>query len=141
MIKFIELIIVLALLIFSFFTGVKYSDQVKERASWLFEAKEEEIELPEIKDQEGSADQQLDENGQVIDQKGILIEEDNQNINPGGVPMDSIGNEDDGTSAPVPANTAPTAPANKAPTAASPATTTPTPGNITNSTLRKNGAR
>ena len=41
MIKVIELIIVLALLIFSFFTGVKYSDQVKERASWLFETKEE----------------------------------------------------------------------------------------------------
>lgn len=136
MIKVIELIIVLALLIFSFFTGVKYSDQVKERASWLFETKEEEIELPEIKDGENPTDQQLDENGQVIDQKGILIEDDNQNINAGGVPMDSIGGEDDGTSAPVPANTAPTAPANKAPVApnAAPATT---PGNSVNTAPRK----
>ena len=131
MIKFIELIIVLALLIFSFFTGVKYSDQVKERASWLFETKEEEIELPEIKDQEGGVDQQLDENGQVIDQKGILIEEDNQNINAGGVPMDSIGNEDDGASATVPANTVPAA----APAAA------PAPSNVANPAPRKNGAR
>lgn len=131
MIKFIELIIVLALLIFSFFTGVKYSDQVKERASWLFEAKEEEIELPEIKDQEGGVDQQLDENGQVIDQKGILIEEDNQNINAGVVPMDSIGNEDDGASSPVPANTAPAA----APTVA------PSSNNVINPAPRKNSAR
>lgn len=137
MIKVIELVIVLALLIFSFFTGVKYSDQVKERASWLFETKEEEIELPEIKDGENGVDQQLDENGQVIDQKGILIEDDNQNFNLGAVPMDSIGNEDDGTSAPVPANTAPAAPASKAPVVAP---STPDSGSMMNAP-RKNNAK
>jgi hypothetical protein len=41
MIKAIELIILILLLIFSFFAGVKYSEAVTENASWIFEAKEE----------------------------------------------------------------------------------------------------
>lgn len=36
------------MLIFAFFAGVKYSDSVKNHASWLFEAKEEEVELPDL---------------------------------------------------------------------------------------------
>jgi len=48
MIKIVELIIVATLLFFSFLAGVKYSDSVKSHLSWLFENKEEEIELPDL---------------------------------------------------------------------------------------------
>jgi len=49
MIKTIELILVATLLIFAFFAGVKYSESVKNHASWLFESKgEEEVELPDL---------------------------------------------------------------------------------------------
>jgi len=64
MIKIVELIIVVTLLIFSFLAGVKYSDSVKNHVSWLFENKEEEIELPDLSNEnaveiapaEGNAD-------------------------------------------------------------------------------------
>ncbi len=55
MIKIIELIIVAILLSFSFLAGVKYADSVKSHLSWLFENKEEEIELPDLSN-ENSAD-------------------------------------------------------------------------------------
>lgn len=49
MIKTIELIIIILLLVGSFFAGVKYSDEVKSSASWLLESRgEEEIELPDL---------------------------------------------------------------------------------------------
>lgn len=48
MVKTIELVVVATLLIFAFFAGVKYSDSVKNHASWLFETKEEEVELPDL---------------------------------------------------------------------------------------------
>ena len=49
MIKTIELIVAIFLMVFSFFAGVKYSDDIKSHASWLFENKgEEEVELPDL---------------------------------------------------------------------------------------------
>ncbi len=55
MIKTIELIVVAALLVFAFFAGVKYSDSVKNHASWLFEIKdEEEVELPDLSNENGA---------------------------------------------------------------------------------------
>lgn len=49
MIKAIELIVAIFLVVFSFFAGVKYSDDIKSHASWLFENKgEEEVELPDL---------------------------------------------------------------------------------------------
>ncbi len=49
MIKTIELIVAIFLVVFSFFAGVKYSDDIKSHASWLFENKgEEEVELPDL---------------------------------------------------------------------------------------------
>ena len=45
MTKVAEAIVVITLLIFSFFIGVKYSDSVKGHAGWLFETKEEEVEF------------------------------------------------------------------------------------------------
>ena len=54
MIKTIELIVVVTLLIFSFFAGVKYSDSVKSHASWIFETKDEqEVELPDLSNEAG----------------------------------------------------------------------------------------
>lgn len=48
MIKTIELIVAIFLMVCCFFAGVKYSDGVKSHASWLFESKEEEVELPDL---------------------------------------------------------------------------------------------
>ncbi len=48
MIKAIELIVVVTLMIFSFVVGVKYSESVKSHAGWLFETKEEEVDLPDL---------------------------------------------------------------------------------------------
>jgi hypothetical protein len=48
MIKTTELIVAIFLMICCFFAGVKYSDSVKSHASWLFENKEEEVELPDL---------------------------------------------------------------------------------------------
>lgn len=48
MIKTVELIVAIFLMIACFFAGVKYSDSVKSHASWLFESKEEEVELPDL---------------------------------------------------------------------------------------------
>ena len=48
MIKAIELIVVVTLMVFSFVIGVKYSESVKSHAGWLFETKEEEVDLPDL---------------------------------------------------------------------------------------------
>lgn len=62
MLKLIELIVVLTLLVFSFFAGVKYSNSVKNHASWLFETKEEEVELPDLSNE--------NENGIMLEEGG-----------------------------------------------------------------------
>jgi len=72
MIKIIELIIIITLLIFSFFAGVKYSDSVKNHASWLFEPKEEEVELPDLSHENlQEMDMPMDENGENINSPAI----------------------------------------------------------------------
>lgn len=71
MIKVIELIVVLALLVFSFFAGVKYSDSVKQRASWLFESKEEEVELPDL------SNESVSETPAAVDESGANLENPN----------------------------------------------------------------
>ena len=48
MIKTVEIIVIIALLIFSFFLGVKYSDSIKSRMSWLETQDEQEVELPDL---------------------------------------------------------------------------------------------
>ncbi len=64
MLKVIELIVVLTLLVFSFFAGVKYSSSVKNHASWLFETKEEEVELPDLSNENGN------EGGIILEEGG-----------------------------------------------------------------------
>jgi hypothetical protein len=76
MTKAIELIIVATLLIFSFFAGVKYSDSVKNHASWLFEPKEEEIELPDL------SNENLQEMGAPMDENGNNIDSPTSTENP-----------------------------------------------------------
>lgn len=71
MVKAIEVIVVIILLIFSFCIGVKYSDSVKNHASWLFEAKEEEVELPDLSN-EGAVDGAVDQNGENLE-GGVMI--------------------------------------------------------------------
>lgn len=48
MIKTVEVIVIIALLIFSFFLGVKYSESVKSHMSWLETQDEQEVELPDL---------------------------------------------------------------------------------------------
>ncbi len=56
MTKAIEAIVVIVLLIFTFFLGVKCSDSVKRHAGWLFEIKEEEIDLPDLTNEANKTD-------------------------------------------------------------------------------------
>lgn len=65
--KGLEFAILLFLLIFAFFAGVNYSESVKNHASWLFEPKEEEIELPDLsKGNHGEFGAVVDENGENL---------------------------------------------------------------------------
>ena len=83
MIKAIELIVVFTLLIFAFFAGVKYSESVKSHASWLFEAKGEEVELPDLSNESGvELDAAVNENGEVLN-NGAAVAQD-------AIPADSI---------------------------------------------------
>lgn len=77
--KTIKLIVVTTLLTFAFFAGVKYSDSVKNHASWLFESKEEEVELPDLSN-ENSA-----EIGSTTDETGGEVAAPQESA-----PMDSL---------------------------------------------------
>jgi hypothetical protein len=48
MIRAVEIIIIIALLIFSFFMGVIYSASVKSHLSWINIKEEQEIEIPDM---------------------------------------------------------------------------------------------
>ncbi len=87
--KTIELIVVLTLLIFAFFAGVKYSNSVKNHASWLFETKEEEVELPDLSKENGAEAGAVDENGENLN-GGSGNPESNPQDQP---PMDSLEND------------------------------------------------
>lgn len=52
--KLSKSVFILVLILVSFFLGVSYSDSVKEHAGWLFEQKEEEIELPDMSQEKGA---------------------------------------------------------------------------------------
>lgn len=89
MIKAIELIIVITLLIFSFFAGVKYSDVVRSHASWIFENKDEEVELPDLSNENSGGDigATIDENGENLGGGNMM---DNSGNLQDSVPMDDI---------------------------------------------------
>jgi len=63
--KITELAIFFALLVVAFLAGVKYSDPIKSHASWLFEAKEEELELPDLSNEENTEELNIEQNQPV----------------------------------------------------------------------------
>ncbi len=86
MTKAIEGIVIVTLLLFAFFIGVKYSESVKGHASWLFESKEDEVELPDLSNENSG------EIGATVDENAPASEV--------AAPMDSL---DDSAAAPAPA--------------------------------------
>ena len=88
MIKAIELIVVITLMVFSFVVGVKYSDSVKSHAGWLFETKEEEVDLPDLTNENSPESATVYDNGAV----------DNGDQMPQEQPMDSVGTPMDNNS-------------------------------------------
>lgn len=71
MIKTVEVIVIIALIIFSFFLGVKYSESVKSRMSWLETQDEQEVELPDLSNENSeigiSAEEVVDPNAPALD--------------------------------------------------------------------------
>jgi hypothetical protein len=102
MIKTVEVIVIIALIIFSFFLGVKYSESVKSRMSWLETQDEQEVELPDLSNESGeigiSAEEIIDPNAPALDSPEASV---NQVVQPA-VPSEN---------AQVPAPNAPVQPA------------------------------
>jgi len=71
MIKTVEVIVIIALIIFSFFLGVKYSESIKSHMSWLETQDEQEVELPDLSNESGdigiSAEEVVDPNAPTLD--------------------------------------------------------------------------
>lgn len=108
----LEIVVILFLSLFSFFLGVKYSKTIKEHASWMFENKGDEVELPDLSNTENpEMDAPVDENGKPIDQTTPPAED--QNIVP------SIDDTDNAV-----------APASEAVPAAAPAAAAPANNNV-----------
>ncbi len=95
MIISIKLIFYVVLLAFAFLSGVRYSEQTRGVANWLFEAKEQEIPFHEIKkdiknnDEGETLNQEVDIQDDVIIEDVIIEEENKDNI----IPNDSTRNE------------------------------------------------
>lgn len=83
MIKTVEVIVIIALLIFSFFLGVKYSDGIKSRMSWLQTQDEQEVELPDLSNENGEAQITGEE---PVDPNAPPAIENLDNIDPAQVP-------------------------------------------------------
>ena len=71
MIKTVEVIVIIALIIFSFFLGVKYSESVKSHMSWLETQDEQEVELPDLSNENSevgiSAEEVVDPDAPALD--------------------------------------------------------------------------
>ena len=50
--KAVKIVVVAVIALLSFVAGVKYSEQVKSHASWMFESKDEEVALPDLSNEE-----------------------------------------------------------------------------------------
>lgn len=111
MIKAIELIVVVTLMIFSFVVGVKYSDSVKSHAGWLFETKEEEVDLPDLTNESAPESTTVYDNGAA--ENGDQMPPENENSAPANAAVEA-------PAQPVAADKAPAAPANAVPAAKAP---------------------
>jgi len=83
MIKTVEVIVIIALLIFSFFLGVKYSDGIKSRMSWLETQDEQEVELPDLSNENGEAQITGED---VVDPNAPPAIENLDNVDPAQIP-------------------------------------------------------
>ena len=67
--KAVKIVIVAAAAFLSFVAGVKYAEQVKSHASWMFESKDDEVALPDLSNEEiegaTTSDQDILSNGKV----------------------------------------------------------------------------
>lgn len=61
--KAAEAVVIITLMIFSFLIGVKYADSVRSHAGWLFETKEDDVELPDLTNDGNGEINVIDENG------------------------------------------------------------------------------
>ena len=112
MIKTVEVIVIIALIIFSFFLGVKYSESVKSHMSWLENQDEQEVELPDLSNENSeigiSAEEVVDPNAPALDNVDAVAP---QVVQPAVVPVANVPAQ----AQPVPAQpvTAPVAPSNQ----------------------------
>ena len=112
MIKTVEVIVIIALIIFSFFLGVKYSESVKSHMSWLENQDEQEVELPDLSNENGeigiSTEEVVDPNAPALDNVDANAP---QVVQPAVVPVENVPAQ----AQPVPAQPvpAPVAPSNQ----------------------------
>ena len=69
--KAVKIFIVADAAFLSFVAGVKYAEQVKSHASWMFESKDDEVALPDLSNEEidgaTSSEQDILTNGKAAD--------------------------------------------------------------------------
>lgn len=112
MIKTVEVIVIIALIIFSFFLGVKYSESVKSHMSWLENQDEQEVELPDLSNENSeigiSTEEVVDPNAPALDNVDAVAP---QVVQPAVVPVENVPAQ----AQPVPAQPvpAPVAPSNQ----------------------------
>ncbi len=105
MIKTVEVIVIIALIIFSFFLGVKYSESVKSRMSWLETQDEQEVELPDLSNENSEVSISVDE---VVDQNAPALDNN----------VEAVAPAENAQVAPTPNAPAPVAPVQNAPAVA-----------------------
>lgn len=91
MIKTVEVIVIIALIIFSFFLGVKYSESVKSHMSWLENQDEQEVELPDLSNENSeigiSTEEVVDPNAPALDNVDAVAP---QVVQPAVVPVANV---------------------------------------------------
>ena len=101
MIKAVEVIVIIALIIFSFFLGVKYSESIKSHMSWLENQDEQEVELPDLSNENSeigiSAEEVVDPNAPALDNAEAPVNQVDPDVPAENVPV----------AQPVPAQPAP----------------------------------
>ena len=113
MIKTVEVIVIIALIIFSFFLGVKYSESDKSHMIWLENQDEQEVELPDLSNENSelgiSTEEVVDPNAPALDNVDAVAPP--QVVQPATVPVENVPAQ----AQPVPAQPvpAPVAPSNQ----------------------------
>lgn len=83
--KAVKIAIVTVAAVLSFVAGVKYAEQVKSHASWMFESKDDEVALPDLSNEEidgaTSGEQDILTNGKAAPEAAVEA---------ASAPMDSV---------------------------------------------------